>query len=679
MARPRYLLLILLAACDTRVSIVTPTPPVLLCMGVTCPNAGENCDPIDGLCKCPPEGCPLPPLQAVCTGGTRWAPGTAAFRDATAEWNLTGVEGTRLAITDVDGDGFADVFVRAGGNAPDDFGSEGVRRSFLLRNTGSGRFEDVTLESGIRATRNDHGDLGRPGEVVAFGDVDNDGDLDVYTGMATGVDGALEGETSEILLNDGSGRFTLGPEDGAIRRADDVDAVAGAAFVDFDRDGNLDLWIGEHNYTPAGTQDVVFLGDHLYRGDGGGGFTEVTAEVGLETAAWSSFDDLNEGRAHSRAWSAAACDLDNDGTPELLAASYGRAPNHLWQGSAEAGAVRFENRSVASGYAYDGNQDWTDNEFAKCYCQANPAAVGCDGAAAPRIRCDSINWQHLTDREPFRLGGNSGSSVCADVNNDGYLDLLVTEITHWWAGDNADRTELLVNTGEAPVRFERPGGSVTGLVREHDGVAWDQGDMTAAVLDFDNDGWPDIYVGASDYPGNRGLLFHQDAPGHFVSVPIEEGVDHHRSHGVVHADFDHDGDLDLMVGHSRSRCDASRPANCYETRQVRLFENVLGDQGNWVQVKLAGGAGTNAAAIGARVTVTAGEVTQTQEVGGGFGHYGIQNDMVLHFGLGTACEATVTVRWPDGALTTQTATLLSGHRYVWTQGEEPVAADRVSE
>ncbi len=636
--------------------------------GTQRPCEGAECGPTE------------PALEPICTSGSRYAPGIVAFREATDDWGLAelGVEGTRLSVGDVDGDGYADVFVRRGGNGSDDFAEDGTRRSWLLRNTGDGRFEDITLASGVRQTRmNDK--LGRPGEVVAFADVDNDGDLDVYTGMSTGVDGALEGETSELLLNDGKGAFSFLSESNALRRAGEADIVAGAAFTDVDRDGNVDLWVGQHNYAPPNGFGTVFKADYLYRGEGGGEFSEVSRALGVTTKNWSGFDVLDEARAHSRAWSSAACDLNGDGTPELLTASYGRAPNHLWQGARGGdGNVTYTNRSVASGYAYDENMEWQSNEFAKCFCQANPEDEGCSDVDTPRVSCAQENWTHSQDRQAFRLGGNSGATICADVNNDGHLDLLTTEITHWWAGAGADRSELLINTGEADVRFTRPGGEATGIVREHSAVDWDQGDMSAAIFDFDNDGWPDVYIGASDYAGNHGLLFHQSEELTFSEVPILEGIDHNRSHGVAVADFDRDGDLDVIVGHSRSRCDASRSNNCYETPQTRFFENILGETGNWVQLELKGGAGTgaNGAAIGARVNVTAGGITQTQEIGGGHGHYGAQQDTTLHFGLGEACTAEVSVRWPDVALTTQTFDVVSGYRYRLAPGEKPAAIIR---
>ncbi|MEM9191562.1 MAG: CRTAC1 family protein [Myxococcota bacterium] len=611
---------------------------------------------------CEAPGPELPP--AVCNAGSRYVPGSAWFREATEAWRLTGVVGVRLNALDFDGDGLTDLMVRRGAGAPDDFSPDGARRTWLLRNNGTG-FDDITEASGILALRGPGEADGRPVEVAAFGDVDNDGHVDAYLAVnTTDIDRSI-GERSEILLGDGAGGFVLAPQSAASSPGFN-DVPAGASFIDYDRDGNLDLFVPQHNFSNGGRQ--VFMQDRFYRGLGDGTFEEVTEVVGLRTEPWESLMNLNAGLSHSRAWASAACDLNNDGHADLLAPSYGRAPNHLWQADGLGG---FVNRSVASGYAFDEDLSWTDNQFARCFCAANRAAEECGGVPAPDLGCMD-NWSHDQDREPFRLGGVSAATRCFDVDNDGDLDLLTGEIRHSWAGAGADGGELLVNTGESNVRFERPGDAATGLEVDHlDEANWDEGHMTNAVFDFDNDGWPDIYIGASDYAGNRGQLFHQDNPLSFRVLPVEDFFEHNRSHGVVTADFDRDGDLDMVVGHSRARCNANAPHDCYETSQVRFFEN-LGADGNFLQLRLVGGAGSNRSAIGARVTVQAGGVTQTQEVDGGYGHYGSSADPVLHFGLGTACEAEVTVRWPDRDLTTETIALPAGHRFQLTQGGDVI-------
>lgn len=613
--------------------------------------------------------------EPVCHPGSRWKDGTTAFQDATAKWGLDaiGAAGIRLAAVDFDGDGWADLIVRRGGNTPDDWNPGGARQTWLLRNTHDGKFEDVTQTSGIRQNRAETDPMkGRPGEVWAFGDVDNDGDLDVITGLTTDTTKPTP-ETTELLLNNGDGTFSLGPEGNPFRKK--TDAVAGVTFVDFNRDGNLDVWITENS------QSGLPLQDRLYQGDGQGNFTDVTKAQGLLTKSWSSaaLDDLDKALGHSNAWSANACDLNNDGSPELLAASYGRAPNHLWQsGGAEAGFV-YQNRSVESGYAFDADEDWSDNESARCWCTLHPTDPGCEGIPPPMyITCntdaDAFRWDNDYDQHPFRLGGNSGDTLCADVDNDGWMDLVTSELVHWDVGQSSDQAELLLNTQSPEVTFTRPGNAATGLARTGKIVPWDEGIISGSVFDFDNDGWPDIYYGNTDYPGTRGLLFHQDTPGHFVPVPTSLGIDHHRSHGSAVADFDHDGDLDIVVGHSFARChvDPGDTADCYATQQVRFFENVLGDQGNSLAVRLVGAPGANRAAIGARVTVKAGSITQTRDVEGGHGHYGAQDDLTLLFGLGDACEADVTIRWPNADLTTETVHLPAGYRFILEQGKDPV-------
>jgi hypothetical protein len=205
-------------------------------------------------------------------------------------------------------------------------------------------------------------------------------------------------------------------------------------------------------------------------------------------------------------------------------------------------------------------------------------------------------------------------------------------------------------------------------------IDWNEGIMSGSLFDFDNDGRLDVYWGGSDYPGQRGYLYRQDSTAHFVPVPIEQGIDHHRSHGSAVADFDRDGDLDIVVGHSTARCgDPGDPTPCYESQQVRFFENVIGQGGNHLSIRLTGTL-ANKAAIGARVTITAGGITQTREVGGGHGHFGAQDDLVVFFGMGDVCEADVTVRWPDAMGTTETHFLQANYRWEWVQGEYPVVA-----
>ena len=192
------------------------------------------------------------------------------------------------------------------------------------------------------------------------------------------------------------------------------------------------------------------------------------------------------------------------------------------------------------------------------------------------------------------------------------------------------------------------------------------------MFDFDNDGWKDVYIGSTDYPDTRGLLYRQVSQGQFVPVPLDIGIDHPRSHGVAVADFDRDGDLDMVVGHSSGRCDD----DCPESFHARLYENQMQDQGSaggYLQLSLTGINGSNRSAIGARVEIETEEGIQVQEVGGGYGHYGAQNDLSLHFGVGDACEATVRIRWPDASLTETEYTLSVNQRYSIVQGEEPDA------
>ncbi|MEN0068618.1 MAG: VCBS repeat-containing protein, partial [Myxococcota bacterium] len=464
-------------------------------------------------------------LQPICRSGSVWDGSEPAFRDATADWGLDqlSLSGVRLSAVDFDGDGWPDLAVRR----DDD-------RMWLLRNTGQGTFEDVTAASGVLTTRNG-GDGVRGGTAWIWADVDNDGDLDLFTGLPE----PTNEETSELMLNNGDGTFQLGPRGSDLR---DRIRMYGAVFTDVDRDGTIDVFLG----TFGADQDRLLMG----RGDGT--FRDRTENRGLTTVSWNNPTSLNEGLAHSNAWAVEACDLTGDGSPDLLSSSYGRAPNHLWVND---GTGRFTNRSVASGYAFDEAADWSDNESARCWCTLHPDAEDCAGVPAPeRIACstdtDAFRWNHATDREASRLGGNSGQTVCADFDQDGHLDLLTSEIVHWDVGTSSDPSQILRNTGDAELTFERLDNESTGLVRAQPNETWDHGDITGDAFDFDNDGRVDVWIGASEYPDNRGLLYHNEGEFKFTAVPPRTGIRHPRSHGSVAADFDRDGDLDLVVGHS---------------------------------------------------------------------------------------------------------------------------------
>jgi hypothetical protein len=179
--------------------------------------------------------------------------------------------------------------------------------------------------------------------------------------------------------------------------------------------------------------------------------------------------------------------------------------------------------------------------------------------------------------------------------------------------------------------------------------------MASVGADFDNDGREDLWMGARDYADGRGLLFRQKPDHTFEDVSEAWKIDKLSPfRSAVVADFDRDGDLDF-------------------TRRSDLTMSDASEHGHWLLVRLAGdGKTANRTGIGARVTVRSSGEQLVKELQGGYGNGPMQHDTVLHFGLGAcAMVESVTVRWPDGAATTQTFRRVETNRFIELRQGDP--------
>lgn len=613
-----------------------------------------------------------------------WAQGGAAsctevadagttFVDTTELWmgplGLS-VAGNRLTVADLDDDGYPDLVVHAvTSNKREEKGVD-KRLTWQLMNRptpdGRGRtFVDATA-NGLFQVRGGSDTHYRSAQLAVFADVDNDGDLDAFSG--TYVDPTKPqtdpGDRSEVLLNDGQGRFSLAEPSAPHPASSELKPTTSATFADVDRDGVVDLFVG-YFYEYYG-RTYQGLQAQLFKGVGSGAFTDVTSSAGLATTR----DGFATGTNHRPAYGVTACDVDDDGAPELLVSAYGRQKNQLYVND---GRGAFADQGEASGFAGDVNLDPKDNAFFQCWCVQYPSSPKCAGVAPPRVQCPApagANWNDGVDDQPWRNNGNTFTSWCGDVDGDGKNDVYSAEIRHWWAGESSDSSGLLKNVStRGQARFERPGNAATGLVWPHPTADWNEGGLMAAGGDLDNDGRLDLVVAASDYPDQYGLVFQQQPDGTFRDMAEAWGVKHACASGLALADFDRDGDLDVLVGSGTAR-DCSRT---WKSNEVHLYEN-QGNGRGWLLLRLRGnGTTTNRAAIGAKVTVKAGGKTMTREVSGGYGHFGMQNDLVVHVGLdGCSGADEVSVRWPDAAGTVQTWKHVPGGRFIELRQGDPL-------
>ena len=471
----------------------------------------------------------------------------------------------------------------------------------VFKNRRDGTFEDISEASGLRGVQ---------AGFLAFADVDNDGDEDCFAGL----DIDLAGQTSVVLLNDGQGHFAVKAGSGVEK----VKYAANAVFADVDGDGKVDLFLG-NGQTSFAAKNSLFLGN------GDGTFTDVTS-ARLPGVPSQPTNGL------------VACDYDDDGDLDVFVSTYGVSVRNGWKQLWENdGKGNFTNVAQERGFAALATGNYYN---ARTGNGRNPEPVS-----------------------PDRIVGSNGFGIdCADVTGDGLPDIWMATISHADGSDNnrlwSDPTQLLVNQGKS--------GSFAFVNEFLDrGLQFNEGDIDAAIVDYDNDGRPDLsltrthkYEANFSNPEQKGYfgLFRQGEDGKFQSVGLASGINDtaagakrgKEGQNLAWSDIDHDGDADLLFG---ARDTGGGRANF-------LFENTLGQANTWLAIQVRGdGKKVHTDAFGTKVTVRIGDRVLVREKKSSRGTYDSIDGSTLLFGLGSAgaCvdgknAASLQIRWPDGTV-----------------------------
>jgi hypothetical protein len=481
--------------------------------------------------------------------------------------------GGGVALFDYDNDGWLDVFL-VNGFRFEGFPSGEEPTNHLYRNNRDGTFTDVTREAGLIH----HG----WGQGVCVGDYDNDGNTDLFV--------TYYGQ-NVLYRNNGNGTFTDVTRDAGLL-SNHNRYCTGAAFLDYDRDGKLDLFLScyadyyeAHSHKPEQEEGCrwkglkVFCGPRglkgapcfLYRNNGDGRFTNVSEPAGIHSAGLVyGFTPL-------------VLDYDNDGWPDIYVAC-DSSRSLLFQNQ-KNGA--FKEVGMMAGVAY--NED---------------------------------------GREQAGMGVSAGDYDC-----DGWLDIVKTNFSD-------DTTTLYRN--------ERDGTFVDATFPAHLGtnttfLGWGTG-----FFDFDDDGWPDIFIANGHvYPevdgqlidsqyAQRKVLYRNCRNGSLEDISQQSGpaiIIPKVSRGVAFGDLFNSGQVDLVVNNMNTMPTILRDTAPRVNRSISI--RLLGER-------------SNRSGIGCRVEVRIGAHRMIDEVRSG-GSFCSQNDLRLHFGVGDATSVdSIEVKWPSG-------------------------------
>ena len=494
--------------------------------------------------------------------------------------------GSGAAFLDYDGDGDQDLLLVNGRSWPGR-PAAGRARQALYQNDGQGSFRDVTQRAGL--------DLELYGMGAAAGDVDNDGDIDLYL---TGLTGG------RLFLNQGDGTFRDATASYGVA---DSGWSTSAAFLDYDRDGDLDLFVCHYvAWTPetdlfctldgkkksyCTPESYRGLTSRLYRNEAGTRFTDVSEAAGIA-------------RGGGKSLGVATLDYDEDGWMDLAVAN-DTQPNQLFR---NRGDGTFEEKGVETGMAY------SESGVAR-------GAMGIDAG------------DYLNRGPESLLIGNFSNQMLALYHNSGKVFI-----------------------DKAPTSALGP----TSLLYLAFGLFF---------FDYDLDGYADILVANGHVEDEiqavqervsyeeRPLLYRNLGDGNFEEVGLSGGPDMAKpvvGRGAAYADVDGDGDLDFLISVNHGA--------------PRLLINRLPPQGRHAIRLTAVGVTTNRSGIGARFRLRAQDQEQRRWVKSG-SSYCSQSELPVTFGLGAATAAEeVEVTWPGGKKEAL-GRLEAGRSYVVREGK----------